>query len=635
MQNEKVAALLKAGLTLTGPGATPGTAAPARMAPGMISVRGKEIEVKFPYNLDLVNKCRAIKQAHTSAWFNGATRAWHFPKAALDAVLDAFPTFDTDDEIGVAVKDREREAAEQIEAEMAQWELTLKLRKAVDIDSHFLKLACQPGTCDIHPEGSNGEEVGHPLRQHQKDFFLAATEEHRLICADDMGLGKTIESLTVAKAYREVTGCSVYVIARKGLRKDPWIRDAKRVNVEVEFFTNHATKIPAPPMNQPFFLIVDEAHDYQTKSAKRTKALMALAEAETCIGAIPLSGSPIKNGRPVNMLPLLKVIRHDMVATSDGEKDFMRRYCNAHSRTVLQRDRKTGELKEIKIWDTTGASHLDELHIRLGAKMMRRLKKNCTDLPPKTRMLHSAELTPEAEKVYADTLQRLVREYRERLRRGEIKEGGEVLVQMTQLRHAGSIGKVDAAVDLTLELTEQDRQVVLFTEFTDSAKMIRDRLEAEGIPTELLTGEVNAEPRYRDRPDANKPGAMVYKGESDRDAMVRRFQSGESRVFIGTVKAGGVGLDLFAADTVILVDRPWTPGDAVQAEDRLHRIGQTKNVTAIWIQYGEIDELVDTVLVDKQDRIDMVLEGKRKTMRGTGSVADVARLFLDSLAGEE
>jgi SNF2 family DNA or RNA helicase len=116
---------------------------------------------------------------------------------------------------------------------------------------------------------------------------------------------------------------------------------------------------------------------------------------------------------------------------------------------------------------------------------------------------------------------------------------------------------------------------------------------------------------------------------------VDSFQSGAAKVFVGTVKAGGVGLTLTAADTVILVDRPWTPGDAIQAEDRTHRIGQASNVTAVWVQANGVDERVDKLLLSKQQRIDMVLEGKRKTMRGVDSSAtEIAMEVMNGLLEE-
>jgi len=81
-------------------------------------------------------------------------------------------------------------------------------------------------------------------------------------------------------------------------------------------------------------------------------------------------------------------------------------------------------------------------------------------------------------------------------------------------------------------------------------------------------------------------------------------------VFVGTIKAGGVGITLTYGQDIILMDRPWTPGDAVQAEDRLYRIGQNGTVNAWWLQHGDIDQKIDGILAEKVKRIGQVLHGE-------------------------
>ncbi|WP_277752941.1 C-terminal helicase domain-containing protein [Microcystis aeruginosa] len=163
-------------------------------------------------------------------------------------------------------------------------------------------------------------------------------------------------------------------------------------------------------------------------------------------------------------------------------------------------------------------------------------------------------------------------------------------------------------MEYTAELLEQGQAVVIFTEYLESAKALYTALSE--VPCELLTGETKQE---------------------DRQAIVDRFQAGTSKIFIGTIKAGGVGLTLTAANQVILVDRPWTPGDADQAEDRCYRIGQNNTVNAYWIQLGMIDEAIDTLLAEKRDRIELVLKGKRKTLRGLSKPAELAKELLEIL----
>jgi len=76
--------------------------------------------------------------------------------------------------------------------------------------------------------------------------------------------------------------------------------------------------------------------------------------------------------------------------------------------------------------------------------------------------------------------------------------------------------------------------------------------------------------------------------------------------------AGGLGIDLYTSTTIILINRPWTPGDVLQIEDRLHRIGQKNPVTSIWLQYGEVDEHVDAILESKNQNISQVLQSGSK-----------------------
>jgi hypothetical protein len=130
----------------------------------------------------------------------------------------------------------------------------------------------------------------------------------------------------------------------------------------------------------------------------------------------------------------------------------------------------------------------------------------------------------------------------------------------------------------------------VFTEFKDSAQQIANQL---GVP--VLDGDTPA---------------------IERQAMVDRFQSGRAKAFVGTIRAGGVGITLTKGTIELLVDRPWTPGDAIQAEDRIHRIGQTQSVTCIWMQYGPMDEKTDSTLAAKMANIGSILDGKADELTG-------------------
>jgi SNF2 family DNA or RNA helicase len=209
------------------------------------------------------------------------------------------------------------------------------------------------------------------------------------------------------------------------------------------------------------------------------------------------------------------------------------------------------------------------------------------DLPAKIRILRSAELTDEAKTIYESVFNMLRTRWLNALAKGEVLGINEKLVMFTQLRHAASFGKLYTAKDLAEELIEEGHKVVFFTAFIDSAEALAYNLSSVG-KTGLITGNVSF---------------------AHRQQAIDEFQNGSLNFLVSTIGAGGLGITLTAANHVIMVDRPWTPGDAFQAEDRAHRIGQKDTVTSIWLQCNSSDAHVDNVLLFKQRNISKVLTG--------------------------
>lgn len=168
------------------------------------------------------------------------------------------------------------------------------------------------------------------------------------------------------------------------------------------------------------------------------------------------------------------------------------------------------------LWDNTGSAHLEELSKKTADVILRRTKKECLDLPPKIRQLRPVELSKLAQAIYDETFETLRKTYLERIKNKQISSGGEALVMFGQIRQAASIAKVESAIEIAQQVLEQGDQIVLFTEFVQSAQQLHLALDGE-----ILTGETDID---------------------QRQAIVDRFQSGESKVFVGTIKAGGVGL---------------------------------------------------------------------------------------------
>jgi SNF2 family DNA or RNA helicase len=396
------------------------------------------------------------------------------------------------------------------------------------------------------------------------------------ILADDMGLGKSLSSLIAAKTYSRVCHTETLVISPKSVMKN-WENEAKMAGTKVS--VHSWGKIPDKNF-LPFVLIADEAHYAQNYKSKRAKDLIALAQQPNCMATYLLSGTPIKNGRPINLYPLLLAINSPIV---ESKNEYEVRYCGASLKRFRIKDVKTNEYTIREVWDTTGATNLPELHERLKPHMLRRLKKDCLNLPPKIRTLQEVELDEATQLQYDTTFKLLRSEWKRRLDAGEIKGTGDVLVLLNNLRMAGSLAKVNTTIEKADEVLEQGNQIVLFTEFVESAQQLADYYK---VP--CLTGSSS---------------------KTQRQAMVDDFQSGKNKVFAGTIKAGGVGITLTRSQDIILVDRPWTPGDAVQAEDRLHRIGQNGTVSVTWLQHGNIDQKIDGILEVKMKNIGEVLHG--------------------------
>jgi hypothetical protein len=206
--------------------------------------------------------------------------------------------------------------------------------------------------------------------------------------------------------------------------------------------------------------------------------------------------------------------------------------------------------------------------------------------------LREVEVTSQRRGDYKRVYNEVFNRYRERVELGIIgtdDEGtpdGEALAMLSALRQAASLCKIDTALEIANEVLEQGQGVVLFAEFVETAKILAEQLR---VPA--YTGARTKDERWQ---------------------IVQDFQAGKTKAFVATGAAGGIGLNLTAGSTVIMVDRPLTPGDAEQQEDRLHRIGQHWPVTSIWLQAFAIDHAIDRILQEKAGRIHEFHTGQPK-----------------------
>ena len=171
-----------------------------------------------------------------------------------------------------------------------------------------------------------------------------------------------------------------------------------------------------------------------------------------------------------------------------------------------------------------------------------------------------------------------------------VRRDAEALAVLTALRRIGSQRKLPAAVALLRSLLAAEEPVVVFTAFVATAQALHHQFGADDEAV-LLTGAV---PVRR------------------RQALVDEFQQGRRRLLIATFGTGGLGFTLHRARNVVLIERPWTPGDAEQAEDRCHRIGMAATLTSHWLQLGQADAFVDSLIADKSERIELLLHSRER-----------------------
>jgi SNF2 family DNA or RNA helicase len=420
--------------------------------------------------------------------------------------------------------------------------------------------------------------------EHQKRGVAFLAGRRRAILADDMGLGKTLQALFAAKAF----GIKTIVIAPASLQ-DNWKREAENVGIEIDVYT--WGKMPQM-LSEDFVLIADEAHYAQAGNrSQRGKRFLEITQDEHCKAVFCLTGTPLKNGRPINFLPLLQAVRHPLSMNVTG---YQRRYCD-------------GKVTRFSRWDVSGATNLKELHELTKDVMLRRKKEECLDLPGKIRVYRAIEWTEQDKKIYDTKFAELQRAWQERVGKGIISDESEALVAVGHLRQAASAAKISTAIEITEELREQHQFVVILPAYKETARYLNNCFEGGAY---LLTGDTPV---------------------PKRQALVDGFQRGDRNVFVATIGVGGLGITLTKAQTVIMLDRPWTPGDTEQAEDRLYRIGQKNMVTSIWLQANEIDKTVDAILEAKAEVIELVLNGKRKRIARTSTEKQITKTIAEMI----
>lgn len=429
----------------------------------------------------------------------------------------------------------------------------------------------------------------------QKESVEKFVNVPAVLIGDDMGLGKTVQGIALDMRKRQAHGAafakrgkpltlvvaplSVLGVWRSHFQEwQPSLKvcviDSKNrkdfveaiLKGQADIFICHWEAIRLMPELQKitwFHVIADEIHRAKNRKAQQTVALKKL-HTEHKLG---LSGTPADNA-PQDFWSILNWL-YPRYFTSYW--NFFRKH------VIVKRHDLTGacgckQFHQRAYDEILGCANVDELMSAISKFYIRRLKEDVlTDLPEKYFTRIEVELTVPQRRAYDEMRRRMlawVGQHEDQPIAAPI-----VVAQLTRLQQFACAyakfedGKLvltepSSKVDLVVQLIEDNPndQIVVFSQSKQVANMVARRLQANKVPVSVLTGDTK---------------------QADRPGVVEAFQAGRTRVFVGTIAAGGVGITLTAASTIVFMDRAWSPSINRQAEDRLHRIGQKNAVQVI------------------------------------------------------
>ena len=432
----------------------------------------------------------------------------------------------------------------------------------------------------------------------QDDVNYLKHMKSRLI-ANEMGTGKTLEAIELDR-INTLSHLDTLVVAPLSTLKSTWEEHFKSLSPKrvitinpkdrTEFidalssdrykvYICHWEALSRPDMeciqkNYWGHIIADEAHRLKNRKTKQSIALKKLeADYKTAVTGTPMMNSPDELWGILNWLFPMRYRSYWKFREFFTEQEYYKGY-----RKVV------------------GAKNTDVLAKQLREFTVRRTKKEVlTELPEKYYSKVVVDLSPKQRKAYNEMKDEMVAWL-------ETQDGGVLLsapvviakfIRLQQFALAYSNGttltdpssKIDALMDLLYGYVE--KKFVVFSSFKQAIFLVEERLKKKGISYVRLTGDDS---------------------HFQREKAIETFQSNGAKVFLGTIGAGSEGITLTAANTVVFLDRDWTPARNAQAEDRLHRVGQKSAVQVIDIEAADtIDQYKDQKLIMKKEWIRSVL----------------------------
>ena len=423
-----------------------------------------------------------------------------------------------------------------------------------------------------------------PPLAHQKEAVEKLAGSRRFILADDMGLGKTTATIiaaleTGAKKILIICPASLKINWQREIEnysdRPVYIAEGKKFSTEADFVivnydilkNFHDMKDKGKSLlNQSNFelVILDEAHMISNPQAQRTKIINHYVKDIKRVWL--LTGTPMTS-RPMNYYNLLNIIESPV---AQNWMAYAIRYCQGYQFMAGKR----------KVWNVTGASNLEELRDRTSKQILRRLKEDVLDLPDKI-------ISPVYLRLKSKEYEELMGEYYDWFDNKK-DESSSLTVQFSKLMKVRKVianEKTKQTIEFAENIIEQGKKVIIFTNFTDTLQTIYQHFGKQAV---YLDG------------GCSKP---------HRQNAVDEFQENDKiKVFVGNLKAAGVGLTLTAAEVVIMNDLSFVPAEHAQAEDRAYRYGQKSNVLVYYPLYeNTIEGAVYDILNRKKEIIRTVM----------------------------
>lgn len=422
------------------------------------------------------------------------------------------------------------------------------------------------------------------------------------ILADDMGLGKTLQSIVymadcilednsrlhlvvcpsslVYNWQDEIENFAPFlkstVIAGTPEERQRKIEDYKSVNIIITSYPlmrrdgELYEKIDFHTMFIDEAQFIKNANSLNAKSVKRIQAAHRFA----------LTGTPIEN----SLSELWSIFDYAMPGYLLSHTKFVNRY----EKPIMKEDSKA----------------LTDLGQHIHPFILRRMKKEVLkELPEKVETKIITDLTESQKKVYMSYMMQIKAEIASKIEKdGYEKSHMQILAALTRLRqicchpgtfienYKGGSGKLELLMELLSDAIENEHRILIFSQFTSMLQIIEKELEKSGIEYFYLEGSTPLE---------------------HRNDFVKRFNGGERKVFLISLKAGGTGLNLTGADMVVHFDPWWNPAVEEQATDRVYRMGQTNSVQVIkLITKGTIEEKIFLLQQKKKELSDSIIQSK-------------------------